>query len=249
MNVKNIARLQLLVNSTIFAALLHHLHFNGYDRLQNLNEILQLQPFWMHLVVAISFVIINFFHFLSFLFAATAILIASDISSKAKLSIILLTLWEFCRSGIYLVWLELVWFPYLLVDFTSCITHTIIVVSTLIAVIIIAKVLTVSDLRKTRFLDSPPMRLLDIGQFCLCLLCEFFISSILCLILILISLASLVSGLWAIFLLLILMKFLFSIRFDRLVMVSQSLVFWSSMGIPLNSKIILFSLTNIFLTI
>jgi hypothetical protein len=213
MNMKNIVRLQLIVTGLIFAVLSHEMYLNGYDRLQNFNKILQLQHFWIHLVVVFSCAMTSFLGAYMCLFSVAGILAIPDIPWKKRLFVILITLLEFCFLGLCSSWLWLVWVPNILVDFTSCITY-----STLVASMLVVAYSTINMvLQRTEFSRIYPIPSWNINQILQILLIIFFGVPMSCLITFLVFIGFILSGLWLLFYLSAIIFLLFNMRFDRLI--------------------------------
>jgi hypothetical protein len=213
MNMKNIVRLQLIVTGLIFAVLSHEMYLNGYDRLQNFNKILQLQHFWIHLVVVFSCAMTSFFGAYMCLFSVAGILAIPEIPWKKRFLITLITLFEFCFWGLCSSWLWLVWVPNILVDFTSCITY-----STLVASVFFVTYYTIGMvLQKTEFLRGYQTSSWNINRILKLLLFLFLGVPISCLITFLVLIGLVLSGLWLLFYLSGIIFLLFNMRFDRLI--------------------------------
>jgi hypothetical protein len=224
--MKNISQWYLIVASAISIALLYDIYLNGYERLQNLNEILQLQPFWIHLVIVLYCVTTHFFGLWMCLLNVVGILLVPNISCKKRLLVTLIVLCHFFSAGLGLAWIELAWIPCILVDFISCITRSMLTLSLLF---IMGYVIILIS-QRARYLNVHSISSRNISQNLKFLLTLFFGVVIYCLMLVFAFLGLIVSGLWPILYILMMINFLpFRVSFERLIEMGQNCVWQCSL--------------------
>jgi hypothetical protein len=216
--MKNIFRLWLMVTAAIFAVLLHDMYLNGYSRLQNFNEILHLQHFWIHLVVVFSCAMTIFFGAYMCSVTIAGIFVVPSIPCRKRLLITLITLFEFSFYGLCSAWLWLVWIPNALVDFTSCIIHSTFVVS--VSTIVNFAINMVAQ--RTTFSRMNPIHTWNASKIFQFFLLAFFAVPIGSFIVLLVLTGSILSGLWLMMYCVSIVFLLFiNTRFDRLIQFGQ----------------------------